>query len=112
MAQHFAVKPGKTTVRRVVTLSVGLLAILSVLAFVFSGIAFEDEPLHDLTEDVQTSINDEQRSEDTQSDNDITVPSVTEFPTQVEEETTLPSFPEPDMVAPPDDETGTQADSG
>lgn len=112
MGQHFAVKPGKTTVRRVVTLSVGSLAILSVLAFVFSGIAFADEPLHDLTEDVQTSINDEQRSEDTQSDNDITVPSVTESPTQVEEDTTLPSFPEPDMVAPADDEPGTQADSG
>lgn len=40
--------------RQVVTLLIGALAILSVLAFVFSGTAFADEPLHDLTEDVQT----------------------------------------------------------
>lgn len=112
MGQHSAVKPRNTTMRQVVTLMIGALAILSVLAFVFSGTAFADEPLHDLTEDVQTPINDEQGSEDTQSGNDVTVPSATESPTQVEEETTLPSFPEPDMVAPADDEPGTQADSG
>lgn len=112
MGQHFAAKTGNTPTRYVVTFMVGVLALLSVLAFAFSGTAFADEPLHDLTEDVQTPINDEQGSEDTQSNNDITVPSVTESPTQVEEETTLPSFPEPGMGAPADDERGTQADSG
>lgn len=112
MGQHFAVKPGNTTMRQIVTLMIGALAILSVSAFVFSGTAFADEPSYDLTEDDLTSINDEQGSEDTQSDTDVTVPSVTESPIQVEEETTSPSLPEPDMVAPADDEPGTQADSG
>lgn len=112
MGQHFAVKPGNTTMRQIVTLMIGALAILSVSAFVFSGTAFADEPSYDLTEDDLTSINDEQGSEDTQSDTDVTVPSVTESPIQVEEEITSPSLPEPDMVAPADDEPGTQADSG
>lgn len=112
MGQHLAVKPGNTTMRQIVTLMIGALAILSVSAFVFSGTAFADEPSYDLTEDDLTSINDEQGSEDTQSDTDVTVPSVTESPIQVEEETTSPSLPEPDMVAPADDEPGTQADSG
>ncbi|MDK4301762.1 hypothetical protein [Corynebacterium propinquum] len=80
MGQHLAVKPGNTTMRQVVTLMIGALAILSVLAFVFSGTAFADEPSHDLTEDAQAPINDEQRSEDAQSDDDVTVPSVTESP--------------------------------
>lgn len=98
--------------RHVVTFMVGVLAILSLLAFVFSGTAFADEPSHDLTEDVQVPINDEQGSEDTHSDNDVTLPSVIESPIQVEAETTLPSFPEPDIVAPAVDEPGTQAYSG
>lgn len=112
MGQHLAVKPGNATMRQIVTLMIGALAILSVSAFVFSGTAFADEPSDDQTEDDLTSINDEQGSEDTQSDTDVTVPSVTESPIQVEEETTSPSLPEPDMVAPADDEPGTQADSG
>lgn len=57
-------------------------------------------------------INDEQGSDATQSDDEVTVPSVTESPIPVEEETSSPSFPEPDMVVPADDEPGTQADSG
>lgn len=112
MGQLLAVKHGSTTMRQVVTLMIGALAILSVLAFVFSGTAFADEPSHDLTEDAQAPINDEQRSEDAQSDDDVTVPSVTESPIQVEEETTSPSIPGPDTVAPADEEPGTQADSG
>lgn len=112
MGQLLAVKHGSTTMRQVVTLMIGALAILSVLAFVFSGTAFADEPSHDLTEDAQAPIDDEQRSEDAQSDDDVTVPSVTESPIQVEEETTSPSIPGPDTVAPADEEPGTQADSG
>lgn len=57
-------------------------------------------------------INDEQGSDATQSDDEVTMPSVTESPIQVEEETSSPSFPEPDMVVPADDEPGTQVDSG
>ena len=76
MGQHLAVKPGNTTMRHVVTSMVGALAILSLLAFVFSGTAFADEPSHDLTYDVQAPINDEQGSEDAHSDNDVTLPSV------------------------------------
>lgn len=112
MGQHFAVKPGNTTMRHIVAFTIVTLAILSVLAFVFSGTAFADEPSDDLTKDVQTPINDEQGSDDSQSDDEVTVPSVTESPIQVEEEITSPSFPEPDMVAPADEEPGTQADSG
>lgn len=98
--------------RHIVAFTIVTLAILSVLAFVFSGTAFADEPSDDLTKDVQTPINDEQGSDDSQSDDEVTVPSVTESPIQVEEETTFPSFPDPDMVAPADEEPGTQADSG
>ncbi|UQV55629.1 LPXTG cell wall anchor domain-containing protein [Corynebacterium pseudodiphtheriticum] len=112
MGQHFAVKPGNTTMRHIVAFTIVTLAILSVLAFVFSGTAFADEPSDDLTKDVQTPINDEQGSNASQSDDEVTVPSVTESPIQVEEETMSPSFPEPDMVAPADEEPGTQADSG
>ena len=112
MGQHFAAKPANTPTRHVVTFMVGALAILSVLAFVFSGAAFADEQSSDLTKEAQTSINDEQGSGDTESDNDVTVPSVTESPIQVEEETTSPSFPEPDTAAPADGEPGSQVDSG
>lgn len=112
MGQHFAVKPCNTTMRHIVAFTIVAIAILSVLAFVFSGTAFADEPSDDLTKDVQTPINDEQGSDDSQSDDEVTVPSVTESPIQVEEETTFPSFPDPDMVAPADEEPGTQADSG
>lgn len=83
MGQHFAVKSGNTIMRHVVAFTVIALAILSVLAFVFSGTAFADEPSDDHTEDALTSTNDEQGSGASQSDNDITVPSVTESPIQV-----------------------------
>lgn len=112
MGQHFAVKPGNTMMRHVVAFTLVTLAVLSVLAFVFSGTAFADEPSDDLTKDVQTPINDEQGSNASQSDDEVTVPSVTESPIQVEQEITSPSFPEPDMVAPADEEPGTQTDSG
>lgn len=98
--------------RQVVAFTVIALAILSVLAFVFSGTAFADEPSDDHTEDALTSTNDEQGSGASQSDDEVTVPSVTESPIQVEEETKSPSLPEPGMGAPADDERGTQADSG
>ncbi|WP_448860468.1 LPXTG cell wall anchor domain-containing protein [Corynebacterium propinquum] len=91
---------------------IGALAILSLLSLVFSGSALAEEQPESFTEEALTSINDEQRSEDAQSDDDVTVPSVTESPIQVEEETTSPSIPGPDMVAPADEEPGTQADSG
>lgn len=112
MGQHLTVKPGNTTMRQVVTIMTGVLAILTVLAFVFSGTAFADEPSDDHTEDALTSTNDEQGSGASQSDDEVTVPSVTESPIQVEEETKSPSLPEPGMGAPADDERGTQADSG
>lgn len=112
MGQHFADKPGNTPTRHVVTFMVGALAILSVLAFVFSGAAFADEQSSDLTKEAQTSINDEQGSEDSQSEDELTVPSVTGPSVQIEEETASPSFPEPDTAAPADGEPGSQADSG
>lgn len=112
MGQYLTVKPGNTTMRQVVAFTVIALAILSVLAFVFSGTAFADEPSDDHTEDALTSTNDEQGSGASQSDDEVTVPSVTESPIQVEEETKSPSLPEPGMGAPADDERGTQADSG
>lgn len=111
MGQHFAVKPGNTIMRHVVACMIVALAILSVLAFVFSGTAFADEPSDDHTEDALTSTNDEQGSGASQSDDEVTVPSVTESPIQVEEETKSPSLPEPGMGVPADEERGTQADT-
>ncbi|MDK8700203.1 LPXTG cell wall anchor domain-containing protein [Corynebacterium pseudodiphtheriticum] len=112
MGQHFAANSGDTSTRHIVTFMVGALAIFSVLAFVFSGTAFADEQSDDLTKETQTSITDEQGSEDSQSEDEARVPSATEPSAQVEEETASPSFPEPEMTAPADGEPGSQADSG
>lgn len=112
MGQHFAAKIGNTPTRHIVTFMVGALAILSVLAFVFSGTAFADEQSDGFTKETQTSIADEQGSEDSQSVDEVTVPSATETAPAVEEETASPSFYEPDTAAPADGEPGTQTDSG
>lgn len=112
MGQHFAAKPGNMPTRHVVTFMVGALAMLSVLAFVFSGTAFADEQSDGFTKEAQTSIVDEQGSEDSQSGDEATVPSVTETAPHVEEETASPLFPKLEMDAPAYSEPGSQADSG